>query len=277
MSHNSKGLNEVLTKEYLIEEHYNKGKTIRQIAREHNCSHSNIRKHLKKNGLESQTQMKGHDRARVYSVNDDYFKVIDSDDKAYWFGLLYADGYIQRKSGTNDKIRFLLTKKDKYLVEQLRDELGDMPVRTYTQKGTGHKSVFFDLFSQEMVDDLESKNMTAPKNERVGLPIIEDAFFYPFLLGLFDGDGSIVTSNNIPTVSILGHLELVGWVKSRLENDGFVFNGINIHNLGGIYRLSFSSQRNIPLFFKKMYVDISTPHLIRKRKTFEEYLSSMKI
>lgn len=277
MSHNSKGLVSIITREYLIEEHYKKGKTIRQIARENECSHSNIRKYFKKHGLESQTVMKGNDLTRIYKVNHDYFEEIDSEKKAYWFGFFYADGYVQRKGDWNDKMRLNLAYKDRSHVEKLRNELGNMPVRTYTQLVTGHKSAYFDLFSQNMVDDLEAKNATFPKYKREGLPFIDDKYFYPFLLGLFDGDGSIIISNNVPTVSFLGHLELIEWVKKKLENDGFVFNGVNIHKLQGIYRLAFSSQRNIPLFYRKMYVDIQTPCLERKKETFENYLASMKI
>ena len=30
----------------------------------------------------------------VYSVNDDYFSEIDTEEKAYWLGFIYADGYV---------------------------------------------------------------------------------------------------------------------------------------------------------------------------------------
>ena len=31
---------------------------------------------------------------RKYSVNDNYFNVIDTEEKAYWLGFIYADGFI---------------------------------------------------------------------------------------------------------------------------------------------------------------------------------------
>lgn len=277
MSHNSKGLNTVLTKEYLMEEHYDKKRSIRDIAREHGCSHSNVNKYLKKYNLKNKTTLKGNEYGRIYDINHDYFETIDSDKKAYWFGFIYADGYIStyKKSGQN--LRILLSKKDEVHVKALRDELGSMKIGNYTQKGTGHKSSYFSVHSEKMVSDLIRLNATFPKNKRTGLPNISNEYFYSFLLGLFDGDGSIVISNNIPTISMLGHLELVEWIKEKLETDGFVFNGVNIHKLQGVYRIAFSSQRNISLFYKKTYVDNNTPYLKRKRDIFDNYLSSMKI
>ena len=31
-----------------------------------------------------------------YTYNENYFKIIDSEEKAYWLGFLYADGCITR-------------------------------------------------------------------------------------------------------------------------------------------------------------------------------------
>ena len=31
-----------------------------------------------------------------YSLNDDYFSVIDNEHKAYWLGFLYADGSLSK-------------------------------------------------------------------------------------------------------------------------------------------------------------------------------------
>lgn len=36
---------------------------------------------------------------KKYKVNEDYFKLIDNQDKAYWLGFLYADGYVRIHQG----------------------------------------------------------------------------------------------------------------------------------------------------------------------------------
>lgn len=277
MSHNSKGLNKILTKEYLIEEHYNKKRSVRDIAREHNCSHTNVSKYLKRFGIKNKTKIKGNEYARIYNINHDYFEIIDSHEKAYWFGFVYADGYVMKKGSGSDTFRVTLAKRDEAHLEKLRNKFGDMKISNYTQKGTGHKAVYFSVSSSKLISDMEKLNMTFPKFKRKGLPYIQNKYFYSFLLGVFDGDGSIVVSNNIPTITVLGHIEFVEWLRKKLKDDGFIFNGVNIHKLQGIYRLSFSSQKNIPLFYRKVYIENDTPYLKRKRIVFDKYLSSIKI
>src|ERR1022692_4624832 len=36
--------------------------------------------------------------SRKYQVNHNYFHTIDSEEKAYWLGFFYADGYVSRKT-----------------------------------------------------------------------------------------------------------------------------------------------------------------------------------
>lgn len=43
---------------------------------------------LKKNNIKP--------RIRKHNCNEDYFEKIDSNKKAYWLGLLFADGYVRK-------------------------------------------------------------------------------------------------------------------------------------------------------------------------------------
>jgi hypothetical protein len=44
---------------------------------------------------------------KKYTKNDEFFKIIDTEEKAYWLGAMYADGCVR-----NDKNIFF-TSKDK--------------------------------------------------------------------------------------------------------------------------------------------------------------------
>ena len=48
------------------------------------------------------------DSHKVYYLNENYFEKIDTEEKAYWLGFIYADGYI-----TGDKLGISLAKCDK--------------------------------------------------------------------------------------------------------------------------------------------------------------------
>lgn len=255
------------TKEFLVQEHIEKQKTIRQIARENDCSHTTVRKHFKKHGLVSMTSLYDNRYGETLTYNRDYFHSIDSSEKAYWFGFLYADGSMSI-TDKQKALRLTLSTSDREAIEALSKSIGSVPIREYKE------SVYLSLSSKKICEDVISKNMTFPKCNRTGTPEIPDQFFYSFLLGLFDGDGTFCVSKSVPTFSLLGHEELLVWIKDKLLDDGFVFRSHNINKMKGIYKLAFSSKQNMPLIYEKLY---SSSHehfcLNRKRKKFEEYLS----
>lgn len=67
---------------------YRDGKMCRQIAQILGKHEDTIRRALKRSGIKTRSY-------RDYSaakVNDDYFRVIDTEAKAYWLGFIAADG-----------------------------------------------------------------------------------------------------------------------------------------------------------------------------------------
>ena len=79
------------TKEQLAKVHqrYLNGESITKIAKENNVATDTIYRQFRRNGYKTieRTIMN-----RVYSLNETYFDVIDTEEKAYFLGLLYADG-----------------------------------------------------------------------------------------------------------------------------------------------------------------------------------------
>ena len=57
---------------------------------------------------------------RKYNCNYDYFKEIDTEDKSYWLGFLYADGSIHKTKHTMDLV---LSINDKELLERVAKRL----------------------------------------------------------------------------------------------------------------------------------------------------------
>jgi hypothetical protein len=60
-----------------------------------------------------------------HNCNEDYFEKIDSCEKAYWLGLLFADGYVRKRKQFNGKhkqggiVGISLKNGDEYLLEKL--------------------------------------------------------------------------------------------------------------------------------------------------------------
>ena len=54
-----------------------------------------------------------------------YFKDIDTKEKAYWLGLLYADGWVVcNKDNGNYEVSIELQRDDRYVLERLNNDFG---------------------------------------------------------------------------------------------------------------------------------------------------------
>ena len=64
------------------------------------------------------------DQALKYTCDDNYFKEINTEEKAYWLGFLYADGYInnKRKQG-NYKVGIAISESDKAHLEKFKNAI----------------------------------------------------------------------------------------------------------------------------------------------------------
>ena len=55
--------------------------------------------------------------ARKHKLNESYFKNIDSREKAYWLGLLMADGTMREYRENKFQLSLELKEKDKYIID----------------------------------------------------------------------------------------------------------------------------------------------------------------
>ncbi len=65
---------------------------------------------------------------RKYKLNESFFEIIDSEEKAYWLGFLMADGSVragQSQDGTGHwNIRLSLATADKERIERFIEAIG---------------------------------------------------------------------------------------------------------------------------------------------------------
>ena len=74
------------------------------------------------------------------------------------------------------------------------------------------------LNSKKMSQDLANKGVVPRKSLILGPPKINSQFYLPFILGYFDGDGSIGQANNSNFfISIQGTQELLTWINEILD------------------------------------------------------------
>ena len=157
-----------------------------------------------------------------YSFNENYFETIDSEEKAYWLGFLYADGCIVNDN-TNKQYKVVLTlnENDKEHVELFRKCLNsNNPIRRVCSK-LGDKEYFssqFYIYSKKMVNDLYNNGCIQNKSLVLKPPTITDNLVGHFIRGYFDGDGSIYYDEKRDRYifSILGTNEVLSWICNKI-------------------------------------------------------------
>ncbi len=136
-----------------------------------------------------------------YKYNKDYFKVIDTEEKAYWLGFLYADGCINElhKNGKTCSMNLELTlaKVDKEHLEKFAKAIEtNVPIkqRISRYKGKEYVSNRIIINSTKMCKDLCDLKCIPNKTYGIRFPdtnIVPKCFMKDFLRGFFDGDGCI--------------------------------------------------------------------------------------
>ena len=88
---------------------YEDGNSIRTISKIINIERHTISRILKENNYSIDN--------KKYHSKEDIFKKIDSEEKAYWLGFLYADGYISKLSSS---VVLMIQNRDKEHLEKFK-------------------------------------------------------------------------------------------------------------------------------------------------------------
>ena len=186
-----------------VNEMYNmskNGMTVKDIASYYGMSISTVWKRFKENNLTV-------DRY-TYHFNEHYFDKIDSKEKAYLMGLLWADGHNRVKSG---EIIIELQENDKDLLEKInRLTENERPLRKIelSKKNERWKNQYrLEWISKYTSGVLELYGMVQNKSLVLEFPdCIEDYLYSAFILGYVDGDGCISLSkeNRYISLSMVG-------------------------------------------------------------------------
>lgn len=166
---------------------------------------------------------------RKYELNEYYFDKIDTPNKAYILGLLYADGYNNRSTNT---VRLKLQKEDKHILEDVAKELGYNAPLIFDERSRKNKNwkdtYSLDIRSAHMSEVLDIMGMHQAKSLTLKFPEWIDPILYPhFLRGYIDGDGSIYCYDKKMNwnISIVGTSDFCNYVKSIVES----ILGMHIH------------------------------------------------
>lgn len=136
---------------------------------------------------------------RKYSFNENYFETIDTEDKAYWLGFLYADGYVNSQK-TSFELR--VKESDYHHLEKFIDCIqGNMPIRLTKKIIDGKEYLGWSMQanSAKFKSDLIKQGCVENKSLILKFPTenqVPQKLIYHFIRGYVDGDGSYVLKKN---------------------------------------------------------------------------------
>lgn len=169
------------------------------ISKVCNCSEYIILKWLDKHKIEKRTRAESNkiSQARRYKVNEEYFKDIDNSHKAYWLGLLMADGTLREYRTNCYQLCLELEYNDKYIIDRFKEDIGaEQPVLIHkTTQYENKKSkprARIAITNTKFCSYLFQYGITPHKTGTEKIPDnIPNEFVKDFIRGFFDGDGSI--------------------------------------------------------------------------------------
>ena len=199
---------------------------------------------------------------RKSGADENFFSLIDTPRKAYWLGLIAADGWIVREHQKPTGFAIALKEEDKYLLQQLAEDIG-CPELLHKERETTNLWQI-KLTAEKAAFDLINAGVPPKKSLIVETPSLPRRLFVSWLRGYFDGNGSVSRRKNSLEAKITtGSKNLAQQLKQFLNEEGVqpTLDGKNNeHNLR-MYA------KNAESFGKLIYSNESenVPHLKRKR------------
>ncbi len=236
-----------------------------------------IEKFIKKHKL----QVKAGGR---WYLDSNYFKKIDSPDKAYFLGLIITDGSINKNS-----VRVALQDRDRHILESFKRYLDTpRPLGFLKKRDNKHMDQYILSFSdKQIVKDLNRYGIKQNKTYTTKLPsksFLSKKLFRHFFRGVFDGDGTIKNSGSISIASgsqnFVKQLKKIIYEYYKIESVLFKTHPtvFNIRINGALRKKNIIIYRGVTKILYNLFYD-KTPkdiYFLRKFNSFKKNLTTNK-
>ena len=214
-----------------LKEKYLQGESLSSIGRQYHCAPVWLRNKLKVEGINPPAFGSQARSGRKYQHNDTCFEKIDTEEKAYWLGFLYADGSCHPSRGL---VVISLAEKDKEHLDSFRKFISPENKLEYLNKTKAYR---LSIYDKKIHRDLVHLGCIPNKSLVLKFPtnnVVPDEFLHHFIRGYFDGDGCIHVNlekkvyhfNVISSESFLTDLQtwfhqtVKGYTITKLQNKG---------------------------------------------------------
>lgn len=218
-----------------------------------------------------------YSKSKIFNPNmvEDYFSTIDSECKAYFLGLIIADGniFVTKSGNRQASISITLDEKDKYILERFKEEL-----RINTTVVSDSRGCYqIAARSNKIADDLSKYGVVPNKSLITFLPIINEELMPHLIRGIMDGDGSIFMKSTdkkfLHAISFCGSNRLMTDISSYLYNNLSLITKPSIYNYSdrALSEIKIQRKEDILKFGNWIY-DNSSIFLLRKRENYNLFL-----
>lgn len=132
---------------------------------------------------------------RKFPVNSNYFTNIDTPEKAYILGFLFADGCNHENT---HNVEISLAQRDQEILVKISKILlhGNVHLNEYQDKRNKRNRVMLCVINKQISSDLQRHGCVARKTFILKFPSIPEPLHSHFIRGYFDGDGMLVIYRN---------------------------------------------------------------------------------
>lgn len=266
-------VNEILNK-------YDNGTCITKLNKEYHTS--KVRDILIQNNRKVPESRKGQGGAkRKYSLNENYFEKLDSKDKAYFLGFIYADGFITKRSVGQSILGLTLAEIEP--IDKFKKYIQtDKPVGFYKKTNSYSENSYeykLALISDKLVSDIEKLGVVERKTLILTFPNIPEELIPHFIRGYFDGDGSVFlhkdprNNNEYLGINICGTKEFLTTLSKYIP---FLEEGQCIYKEKrretNCWNLKLASNIRSLELYHYLYKNCGDLYLSRKKEKFEKFI-----
>lgn len=247
----------------------------------------------------------------MYTKNENYFNIINTEAKAYFLGLLYSDGTVasDRYLGNGkiilrNQISIAVKEDDKHILESFLKELNSnykiYNIKNQLKSPNWKNQVVVTVTSKQIKNDLIKLGCIPNKTINLSFPtesIVPNEFLNHFIRGYFDGDGCIwIGSRKEMTyndgILLKKRTRIIHNMKFHITGlysfintlQDVLINNINLSKTklyhtkknDDIVTMEYSGKNNIKKFYEYIYKD-STIFLLRKKIIFDQILQRANI
>lgn len=210
-------------------------------------------------------------------MNENFFHYIDSEDKAYFLGLLISDGnvYIDNSgSGRQASISITLDLKDKYLLTKFKEMVNSNTNVSYDGRGCGQIAIRSNIMAQ----DLKQYGVIPRKSYYTYLPKNISNKMMPHLIrGIFDGDGSVIAKLNHDN-RFLHSFSFCGTHQLMRDISDYCFDCLSLQQRPTVYdykdrelsELKIQNKNDMYIFGEWIY-DNATIFMNRKKDVYNDF------